>query len=743
VPSVLGSYFWQIKRFIIIVVFSLFLVFPQDCHSSEKRVVLALSGGGAKGFAHIGVLKALEEANIPIAGICGVSMGAVVGALYAIGYDTHTIHRIASTTDWGLFYDDSPTRDLTSIEEKRDFNRYLTSFPIKGGRIEIPQGISAGQNIGRYLSRLSWPVHHVNDFSNFSIPFSAVATNLLTGQAEQFTKGNLAEILQASITIPSILTPVEIDSQLYIDGGVSRNLPVDFARNMGGDIVIAVDVTAPLYTKSELNSGMKIVDQSISFRGYENTQKQRKLADILIEPDMNGLGNKSFTKDEIDTIITRGYLAAKGKLPEINRLIGERSAIKQIKSSPLILDSLYITEIKIEGAKQVNAKFVRGKLNVRTPCWMTATQIEEAIDRVYASRYFHRVNYRLIPIRGNQTLLVVHVVEQSMHTFNIGIHYSDYTKATLLLNVSYRNIFRQNSKLSADLMLGENPGSTINYFLHTNWKPGIGIEILLLNRRFQIYQYQDGNCIGQNELYYSGGELALKSNIFNNFSIGGAIRGEQADIKQVISQQTTNLSKYSVSALNNSFIVQFDNVDDLYFPSKGARWTLSMSYISQISTADTSLRYQPYQKNYFHFTDAILIGKRLVMLRRLSVGSINSSNIPALHGFHIGGMGHFQEHTPNYFPFVGYNFMELSGPHFITLGGGIRVEMWKNNFLIAQADWGSAHKTLDEFYEFSQYRFGAALTFAYRSPAGPIALSIMRSTSRAEYLTFVNLGFQF
>jgi NTE family protein len=728
--------------YLLICFSSLTIVFPHILYAQEKKLALALSGGGAKGFAHIGVLLAFEEARIPIDAICGVSMGAVIGAFYAIGYDAETLRQIALDTEWASLYNDSPTRDMSSLEEKRDFDRYLTSFPIKGGRIEIPQGISAGQNIGQYLSRLSWPVHHINDFSQFAIPFSAVATNLLTGEPEQFTQGYLADVLQASMTIPSFLMPVEINGQLYLDGGVSRNLPVDFAKKMGGDVVIAIDVTADLYTLEELNSGMRIVDQSISFRGFENTKMQRKLADLLIRPDVNQYGNSSFSQAFIDSIIQEGYNAAKSAIPQIKALIDGRVSTTPQKVRPFINDSLYISEIQVAGAKQVSESFVLGKLGLRTPRWMTALQIEDAIDRVYATRYFQRVNYRLFPLTNNRTKLIVQLAEQSLHTFNIGIHYNDYTKATLLLNVSYRNLFRQNSKLTADLLLSENPGFTLNYYLHTSWKPGIGVETLVLHRNFQLYQYEKGRRIGQNELHYSGAELALRSTLYNSLSVSAALRQEYAVIQPIISP-IPDADTYTVRDLNSSISINYDSFDDLYFPTKGARLMISFSWINQIQTADTSLNFQPYEKRYLYYSDAAQISNRFTLSRNMYAGSISSQHIPPLHRFHLGGMSHFQELTPNYFPFAGFHFMELQGSYFLVMGACLRYEMWKNNFLLGRFDWGNTHQQIEDFYEFSQYKLGTALTFAYNSPAGPMSITIMRSSMRPDYITFVNLGYQF
>jgi len=281
----------------------------------RPRVGLAFSGGGAKGFAHIGVLKVLEELGLPIDCITGTSMGSVIGGLYAIGYTTDSLTALARRKDWPQFFNDAATRRDLPMEEKLWDGRYFATFPIRKGNVQLPGGLVAGQKISALLSRLTWSVHHLTDFRELPIPFACVATDLETGEAVTLDHGFLPEAIRASIAIPTVFTPVKLNNRLLVDGGLTRNLPAVDVRQLGADIVIGVDVGAPLSSEEKLNSFFSIIDQISSFRAAEINTVQRQSCDILITPELTGLTAGSF--DRADTLIKRGEMAARRLLPRL------------------------------------------------------------------------------------------------------------------------------------------------------------------------------------------------------------------------------------------------------------------------------------------------------------------------------------------------------------------------------------------------------------------------------------------
>jgi len=246
--------------------------------SERPKIGLVLSGGGARGFAHIGVLKVLEENNVPIDYIVGTSMGSIIGGLYAIGLTPEEIERGVRGIAWDKVFDDFANRDYKSFRRKQDdydfFN--LQRIGITGDGLQIRPGLIEGQQVELALDRLAHPGFHINDYDKLRIPFRAIATDIATGEPFIIKNGNLARAMRASMSIPGALPPITIDNTLLVDGGIANNVPIDIVRNMGADIVIVVDVSAPLYTKEEIKSGIDVTSQL-------TTILTRRIADIQIK----------------------------------------------------------------------------------------------------------------------------------------------------------------------------------------------------------------------------------------------------------------------------------------------------------------------------------------------------------------------------------------------------------------------------------------------------------------------------
>ena len=326
-----------------------------DSLKTRPKIGLVLSGGGAKGVAHIGVLKLIEKHEIPIDYITGTSMGSIIGALYAIGYSANEIEKIARSMDWDEIFDGSTKRRLISIEEKDQEGKYVIEVPVKKGIPIIPTGLISGQKLEMELTKITWSVHGVNDFSKFPIPFACIAANIETGEAVVLNKGYLPDAIRASMAIPSVFTAVELDNKLLVDGGLIRNFPVSDARNMGADIIIGVDVQAPLYKKEELTSMLKIMEQAASFINDESTSKETELVDILIKPNIEGYDASSF--DDVDSLLARGEKAAilKEKLfIELKQKLDSYTVESKVIRSPPSLYSIFINKVKYEGLNKVS-----------------------------------------------------------------------------------------------------------------------------------------------------------------------------------------------------------------------------------------------------------------------------------------------------------------------------------------------------------------------------------------------------
>src|SRR5581483_4025393 len=262
----------------------------------RPKIGLALGGGGARGCAHVGILRALEEMHIPVDYIAGTSMGAVVGGMYASGMTPDEIDRALSTTDWrDALIDRTRYKDL-AYRRKEDDNRYLTVLEagLRGGRLVLPSGLRSGQKLRFLLPSYLIPVGTVRDFSKLPIPFKAVAADIETGDAVVLDHGDLGEAIRASMSIPGVFSPMEIDGKLLVDGGIADNVPVDVVRAMGADIVIAVDVGSPLLKRGQLGSLLAVTGQVLTILTRQNVQQQLRGADLVLSPPVSSFATTDF-----------------------------------------------------------------------------------------------------------------------------------------------------------------------------------------------------------------------------------------------------------------------------------------------------------------------------------------------------------------------------------------------------------------------------------------------------------------
>ncbi len=291
-------------------------------HTEQRpKVALVLSGGGARGIAHLGVLKALEKYNIPIDLIVGTSIGSIIGGLYASGYTTDEILKIMETIRWDEIYQDRTQRTALFLGQKGEQDRYLVNLRFKNGTPFIPVAISPGQRILMTLSDIILRARYqaTSSFDCLKIPFRAVTTDLVSGKTVVLKDGNLAEAIDASSSIPLLFVPIERDSMLLVDGGLRSNLPVNVARAEGADLVIAVDVTSPLRKKDEINAPWKIVDQATTIMAELERQLERKNADVLIVPPVGQKRNDDYS--DLEHLVSVGFEETRRHLSQIERLL--------------------------------------------------------------------------------------------------------------------------------------------------------------------------------------------------------------------------------------------------------------------------------------------------------------------------------------------------------------------------------------------------------------------------------------
>jgi len=435
---------------------------PASDTGGKPKIGLVLSGGGARGAAHIGVLKALEKMDISIDMIAGASMGAIIGGLYASGYSAAEVEQIVHDIDWRHIFDDRTERKDRQFRQKRVSDDRLMNFKLgfKDGKIIFPKGLIKGQKLILQLKELTYPVQNIEDFNRLPIPFRAVATDIETGQAVILDQGDLGLALFASMSIPALLPPVEIDGRLLVDGGVANNLPIDIVRKMGADFIIVVDVGSPLLQKDDIESVLKVTDQLIRLLGRNNSLRQiddLKKSDIdhvIIRPDLGEITTGDFMK--IAAAIPRGTEAAMAfeeKLKPYATIAGLHLVTHKL--DPVI------DFVRIKNNTRLSDKVILKHLDIKTGLPLSPAELNEKIARVYGLDAFERVSYELIEEDG-RTGLLIDAKGNSIGKNHIrfGLLLSDNLKGdssySLLSNLTMTEINDLGAELRFDAEIGEN-----------------------------------------------------------------------------------------------------------------------------------------------------------------------------------------------------------------------------------------------------------------------------------------------
>ncbi|MDG4554053.1 MAG: patatin-like phospholipase family protein [Candidatus Competibacter sp.] len=388
-------------------------VSPETTAAERPRIGLVLGGGGARGVAHVGVLRFLEEMRIPVDCVAGTSMGSIIGGLYASGMTPSDMDATLKRIDWPEVFTDGPPRADLPWRTKQEQRFLLTNAAIgvKGGKIQLPQGLLQGQNLLLLLQELSLPAAEIRDFDRLKIPYRAVATDIATGNPVVLSSGDLAKAMRASMSIPSALVPVELEGKLLVDGGVSDNLPIDVVRKLcRPDVVIAVDVGAPLAPTNELTSVLSITNQLTTILTVRNVEQQIKTLgseDVLIVPDLKDLSSTDFDRSPEAVII--GYDAAQASRKALSRLsLSVADYQAYIAALPSIPDTDHpiVDFIRIKNSSRLSDQVIASQLRVQPGDRLDPRELNRNLNIVYGMGDFQEVDYSLIEEDGKTGLIV-------------------------------------------------------------------------------------------------------------------------------------------------------------------------------------------------------------------------------------------------------------------------------------------------------------------------------------------------
>ena len=747
------------------ILFLIFLNFTtltnaQTVNEKRPKIALVLSGGGAKGLAPIGVIKVIEELGIPIDYVTGTSMGSIIGGLYATGYNAHSLDSVVQAINWDKIFDDNLQLNQLSMDEKEDEGKYFFSIPIKHYGLAIPQGFINGQKLSQLLVDLTSPVEDISDFSKLPRPFLCIATDIVHGKPVELTHGYLPEAMRASMAIPSIMTPIKIDGKLLVDGGITVNFPVQQAKDMGADIIIGVDVGAPLYKEDELTSLFRIIEQATSFTNDEATKKARKMCNILILPNIEGISSASF--DIPADIIKRGELAARR---QYNQLLELSNSLKKYQSSekkitpPALPDSFRISNIKVEGLKKVSTDLITGKLDIKAGDVVTRKMVVNAVNEVYSSRYFNRVIYRLETDSAETgTDLILKVEEKTLDKFRVGLHYDTDLKSALLLNTTFRNLWINGSKFKIDARLSTNPDIIASYFYYTGRSPGIRFGTILNYGELTVpdYNYQSEKIANANLTRYSG-EVQLQA-LFNKSSaliLGARLelnyvdyittkKNDQGIEEKYEINEEAGITNFSAALLYNSFNKPVYPTDGIYASLKAEYIPLSSddlsSILSEVENDASILLNKDFGRASFRYKQYFPIASWLSLQANIRMGFTTTDKAPLSYFFFIGGLA---RESDSFVPFEGVHFLGIKARNFFTGGLLMQWEPFPDKFVILSGKMGRS--TRDKFTDLIDIEsfYGYGISVGMDTFIGPVAIAFSGGTHVSGLLTYITIGYNF
>jgi len=511
--------------------------------------------------------------------------------LFAIGYSTGEIERILSGQDWATIFSDAPERRLTPLLERRN-SRYQAQIFFRGWNPELPTGFRGGQRLTEELDILTTArmLRSSYDFDMLPIQFRAVATNLVDGNAYVFKQGSMTEALRASMAIPLLFTPLEKDNMLLVDGGLTNNLPTDIARDLGADIVIAVDTTSPLQKKDKIRNFLDVVDQSISLQMEKNVRENQKLATIVLQPDLLNLTYADY--DKIPDIIARGEESATRHLDEIKALTASVAPLPPPTPSPMVALPK-IESVSFRGLGRIPESQLGPSIHVRAGNTVDASAIGRDVGRLYATRLFESVSYALEPKAGNRYGLVYIVRETPLKSLGAGLRYDNDYAFVALAEFTARQLFNSSSTATISTQFGGLENHVAALRLIPSKAPFFFVEPRIEALRLERLDIRNEDTVDRYTEKRESGRLVIGGSFFKQLEIAGGYRYERVRID---GGQEPNRLTGSQRLAGITFRLNRDTLDSRDFPGSGMLLRFQADKRSQSLGSD--LNYSKWELEY-------------------------------------------------------------------------------------------------------------------------------------------------
>lgn len=733
--------------FILLIVTSTLLPCHAQDQQTRKKVAVVLSGGGAKGVAHIGALKVIRDAGIPIDYLVGTSMGSIVAGLSSIGYSPEQLDSMVKAQNWQFLLSDKIKRSEQNMTEKQDASTYVLSLPLskQTGKIKTG-GMIQGINLNNLFQELTIGYHDSINFNKLPTPFACVSENIVNGTKHVFHDGVLSTAMRSSMAIPGVFTPMRIGDMVLVDGGMIDNYPVDVALSMGADIIIGVDVQSNLKTANELRSTPEILMQIIGLTGQEIYEKNIKKTNVYIKVDVEGYSTYSFVTEDLDSLMHRGQVAAQSKWKELIDLKSQLGLANNYKptypsyNSVLIDESkIYVNEIHFNGIKDSDKKWLIRKCKLKNDAqYITRKQLANALSILRGSQAYANVSYKLIPTENGLYNLDFLLEEKYERNINIGVRFDSEEIASLLLNATASLKTKIPSKLSITGRLGQRYLARVDYTVEP-------LQMRNFNFAYQ-FEYNDLNIYDRGKKAYNTnykyqlGEVSFSDVWFRNLRFELGLRFEYYKYNNLL----YNSPEFNLDIKPEHFFsyyaeMHYNSFDLAYFPTKGSNFKAAYSlYTDNFRTYDG---HTPFSAISASWEGAFSPTNRFTLLPSV-YGRILAGNYIAYPFLNFVGGNYFGRFVPQQMPFAGINHMSIVGNSSVIGTLQLRERLGKNNYISLTGSVLLQGDGIDDIFK-NKCRFGISAGYAYNSIFGPLEAIIGYSNQSREASFYINLGYYF
>ena len=764
--------------------------------STRPKVGLVLSGGGAKGAAHIGVLKYIEEMGIPIDYIAGTSMGSIVGGMYALGYSSDEILNIISDVDWDRLISNQVERKKISYERKSESRNQLITIPFSVGtdqqelqkrsfKNSLPTGIVSGDNLINLFNSLSVGYSDPVDFNDLPTPFLCIATDVLTGKEKVLDKGVFSKAIRASMAIPVLFDPVKIDDVLYADGGLVNNFPADQCRAMGADYVIGVSMSSGLESDPEnltsVFSQVKQLKVIITDKEFENYHKK---CDIFISPDLMGVGMLSFDSESVARITESGYNAAAMMESEFKalkeKLVEDTTACvtnscKGKKAVNILNNRVLISGIEMDGVEKDIAQWMQRKCTVKVGDQVCKEDIDNSVSLYYGTGNFSSITYTLHEDSSTPDayILKFKFVENPPHDFGLGFRFDSQDMLSVLFHMGVNRNRMSGVKADVSAKLGGNQWLNANLSFGHMLYPRINISYNFRNSELDTYDMDE--LVMNMKFLQHKFRVFLSENYSRTVSAGVGLEAEFLNPRKVMymHHEAVAMDRQSVNTLGTFAYLRYDNLNKVSFPTRGVTGNVNFTWKDMMFTSEGTSPlgygsivfgiegYVPVIENRLvlipQMYASMLFGKGAVNGKTASWNPVFDGPVPAYPAMNnvIGGaeMGRYIDQQ---LPFIGVNNISLAFNNVAILRTDIRTRLFKNHYLTAMFNYARSSIDIKNFfnegkelqwgnlYDYNASNWwGAGLRYSIDTKLGPLSFDVSSSNISKSVNLYFSLGYYF